>query len=146
MAFFLEPSTWADIGNCTILPGTIGEPSRKMTFMLKVEGTSKTVTREMFVLNQPAISIFNVTGPTSVSKSAGGTPSLEVTGKYMHFTLIKWTSAAGSFTVNSPNQGITNSLSLFIPLSLMQSGYGYTALGVTTCGNEITIGGVTVTQ
>jgi hypothetical protein len=146
MNFLLAPSVYADLNNCTIPAGyNGGNPARKMTFTVKIDNTNKEASTDIWVLNQPNTVITGINGPSSVSKSAGGNPYVTVSGKYFYISNIKWVYNGGSFSAAPPGHDLTStSLSIYIPLSLMQAGQSYTAMGQTTCGKEITLFGVSI--
>jgi hypothetical protein len=144
--FLLNPAVWADLNNCTIPAGyNGGNPARKMTFTVKLDGTNKEASTDIWVLNQPNTVITGINGPSSVSKSAGGNPSVTVNGRNFYISNIKWVYNGGSFTTSPPPHDFAStSLSIYIPLSLMQANTSYTAIGQTTCGKEITLFGVSI--
>jgi hypothetical protein len=116
-----------------------------MTFTVKLDGTTKEANTDIWVLNQPNTTITGINGPSSVSKSAGGNPYVTVSGRNFYISNIKWVYNGGNFTTSPPPHDLAStSLSVYIPLSLMQAGQSYTAMGQTTCGKEITLFGVSI--
>lgn len=143
MGLSLDPLIYSDLNNCNVLPGSLGEPCRKMTFTLKINNTNKSHSQEYFVMNHPTIKITNVNAPQNISISAGGNPYVSVTGKNMFFTQIRWSALnLPSFTVASPTLNLADQMQLFIPLSQMQPNTSYSITGISQCGKETTIGGV----
>jgi hypothetical protein len=147
IAFSLDPAIFADINNCTVLPGSLGEPCRKMTFTLSINGTNKSVSEEYFVRNHPAIVISQVIGNNNISISAGGNPYLDVKGKNMYFTDIKWSSTGELPITTAPPPGtFMSEMRLFIPLSLLLPGKTYAITGISQCNQQTTIGYITTMQ
>ncbi len=145
LTFVLDPSTYAAVSNCTVPSGYGGGPARKFSFIAKVDGTNYADTTECYVFNQPKTTITGTTGSTNVSKSAGGNPAIEVKGKHMFFTQIRWTNSmeATFHTAEAPSLSAT-SISVGIPLSLMVANRTYTATGIGPCGSEVNLFNVTI--
>lgn len=145
MAFNLDPYVYCDLNNCTVIPGTIGEPARKRTFRLWIDGTNKETSAEYFILNHPIMSIHQVTGPTSVSQSAGGNPILDITGKFIYISKIKWITNGHSVITGSSNGGgLTNQLQVTVPLSILLANKTYSIVGETNCGTQVGLGSIQV--
>jgi hypothetical protein len=147
LTFKLDPATYADLNNCTIPDGYGGDqPVRKFKFIAKVDGTSFADTTEAYVFNHPKMATSGTTGATTISKSAGGNPTVKVNGKYMYFTQVRWSDGINpAFHTAAPAMSLdATSVDIFIPLSLMQANTSYSAIGVAPCGKEVTLFGVTI--
>jgi hypothetical protein len=146
LTFVLDPTTYSDVNNCTQPPNYNGGAARKFTFIGKVDGTDISDTTECYVFNQPNTVITGKEGPSQVSKSAGNNPVVTIKGKYFHITQIKWTSLQPTFHTAPPGHSLTSTeLPIFIPLSLMLPNNTYSATGITSCGKEITLFGISIT-
>lgn len=140
-AFVLDAATYSDVNNCTQPAGYGGGAARKFTFIGRVEGTDFADTTECYVFNQPNMTVSGSTGPATVSKSAGGNPTVKVMGKYMYFTKVAW-KASGENVFHTTPQGLSlasTETNIFIPLSLMVANKSYTATGITECGLEVSL-------
>lgn len=154
LIFYLAPKDYCELNNCTVPSGGVhvpARPARKMTFQLKIEGTDIASPRkEFYVINQPNTQVIGTVGGY-FSKSAGGNPYGEVTGKYFHFNKIRWVSSGLQDVHTTPPGHDVNSTSLkvYIPLSVLQAnGNGartYMVYGVTHCDEVINIGQVNIT-
>jgi hypothetical protein len=137
LTFVLNPAVYADVNNCDTPSNYNYGPARKMTFVVKIDGTDWADTTETWVLNHPKTVITSKDGPENVSKSAGGNPYVTIEGKYFYYADIEWTSSQPTFHTAPPAHDLNSTeLPVYIPLSLMQANNTYTAWGVTTCGTK----------
>lgn len=155
LIFYLPPKDFCQLNNCTVpSPGGVNiptRPARKMDFQLKIEGTNVVgAIKSFYVINQPNIQIIGSIGG-NFSKSAGGNPYGEVTGKFFQFKDIKWVSTGLQDVTTAPpaHDFDTQTLKVFIPLgSLQANGNGartYMIYGITHCGDQINIGQINIT-
>ncbi|MBX2920787.1 MAG: IPT/TIG domain-containing protein [Chitinophagaceae bacterium] len=147
LTFKLEPEDYADINNCTIPDGYNGDqPVRKFRFIAKVDGTAFADTTDGYVFNHPKMSISGSNSPGSVSKSAGGNPTVKVTGKYMYFTRVRWSDGLSpAFHTDAPPISMNDTeTSIYIPLSLMLPGRTYNAVAIGPCDLEVPLFGVSI--
>ncbi|MDF2190340.1 IPT/TIG domain-containing protein [Paraflavitalea sp. CAU 1676] len=154
LIFYLPPKDYCDLNNCTVpSPGGVHiptRPARKMTFQLKIEGTDIAgPKKEFYVINQPNTQVVGTVGG-NFSKSGGGNPYGEVTGKFFHFKNIRWSTAGLADVHTSPPAHDVNSTSLkvYIPLSILEA-YGngartYMVYGITSCDEVMAIGQVNI--
>lgn len=155
LVFYLPPTDYCQLNNCTVPPpagvSTPTRPARKMDFQLKIEGTGVVgAHKEFYVINQPNSQIISTIGG-NYSKSAGGNPYGNVTGKYFQFKNIRWVTSGLADVHSAPPAHDLNgtTMQVFIPLGILEANgtgaRGYAVYGITHCDEAIKIGQINIT-
>jgi hypothetical protein len=136
-AFFLPVDEYAEM-NCSDEPDGWG--AREMDFKFRIEGTTKSATRKLYVQYLPAQTASCDLCPSPISKSNGGNAEWKIKGTNMYFTEV-------SFTPNPPCSGSSQSMGIAlepwtdeiiftVPLSLLAIDCGYSVHLKNECGSE----------
>jgi hypothetical protein len=128
--------------------GDNGWNDRAMNFRFSVENTDIENSRTLYVTYLPENSLTSATGPSQVSKLAGGNPFWTVTGDDMYFSHARFVPTCGGATiaeVEIATPGTINSeYQISIPLSLMIENCSYTIHLKTICDEFEVIGSVKI--
>lgn len=123
-----------------------GWGDRPMTFEFFVNGTDKKASRELGVTYLPKSEYYDVTGPSEVSKAAGGVPAWTVTGKNMIYHVARFVPECGHATTATTSIANENTIkseyTIGIPLSLMEANCLYKVYLLTPCDQSKSIGSV----
>lgn len=126
-----------------------GGTGKKRNFKFYIEDQPQSeVTKEYWVFSLPDAEFAGASGPTTVSKAAGGNPEWTVTGKNMFYDKVR-------FIAQQPCTGTVEALTTCtnsfceqfvfgIPLSLLSAGCTYTIVLVDVCGGLKSVGSVKV--
>ena len=123
---------------------------RPIKFKAQVPGTERFEEREYLVKWQPRFEFTGATGPTKVSKSAGGNPFFTITGKNLSYETVTFTPVNCQFASQSQTHTFNSgakfyeSENIYIPLSVLVAGCTYQVTVKTRCGTARLIGQVQV--
>jgi hypothetical protein len=129
-----------------------GNPSyRNVKFKAFIPGTQLMDSAILQLHNLPRVTFTGAAGPATVSKTAGGNPEWNFTGKYMYFDKIRFIpeNCTGQnieiAALSDPLEGKFYSNGFFyIPLSVMLAPCRYRILAVTPCNTFQLLGFVQV--
>jgi hypothetical protein len=122
---------------------------RSLTFTAYVPGTNRMVAKNILVTWQPTDRFYNFSGPTTVSKSAGGPfQQWTINGRNMFFEKVRFTSlncnvTPQEMTISSGN-GFYNSITFDIPLSVLSADCTYNVSLITRCGDVQGVGNIRI--
>jgi hypothetical protein len=119
---------------------------RNFTFYINEQEQSK-VSKEYWVFSLPKPTYGGVTGPTTVSKLAGGNPEWTVTGNNMYYHKVRFTAMSpctGTVEAETTCNGFCDQFIFGIPLSLLTGGCSYNVSLLDICGGVKGIGTVVV--
>lgn len=122
---------------------------RLLPFTAYVPGTNRMVTKDILVNWQPTDRYYNFSGPTTVSKSAGGPiQQWTINGRNMFFEKVRFASlncnvTPQEMTISSGN-GFYNTITFDIPLSVLSANCMYNVSLITRCGDVQGVGNIQI--
>ena len=120
-----------------------GEPGRKVSFKIYIEGTDKLSTRDYFVFNLHNNYTADFMGNFTYSKIAGGNPQINFTGKHMFFLKARFlsqTPGVPHVTIDIPSCSGCSEQFVSIPLSVLVENTSYAVWVMDECGRSKLIG------
>ena len=148
ITFLLDAKKFGE-AKCDPKDPTWGGSGKKRSFKFSLDQVpGSEVAKEYFVFSLPKATYGGATGPTTVSKSLGGTPEWKITGKDMFYNKVRFMAQAPcSGTVEAFTTCTNNFCDEFvfgIPLSLLNADCTYNIALVDDCGTLKQVGSVKV--
>lgn len=147
--FKLDENEFGDPGKCDPIDSYWGGMGKKRTFKFFIQDQPQSeYSKEYWVFSHPKPTYSGASGPTSVSKAAGGNPQWTVTGKNMFYNKVRFTALSGCTGTAEALTTCTNEFCdqfvFGIPLSLLTAGCSYSVSLVDVCGGFKLIGNIAV--
>ena len=121
---------------------------RMLPFKVFTPGTDRYDTTSLFVEWLPKQAYYSYTGPGTVSKTAGGFPTWNITGKNMSYKTARFTSTNCNLTPTevaiSHNGTFYNDGSFPIPLAQLYDNCSYTVALISHCNTVRNIGTIKI--
>jgi hypothetical protein len=149
VSFILDANEFGDPSKCEPKDAYWGGTGKKRSFKFYLEGhPDSEVSKEYWVFSLPKPTYGGASGPTTVSKAAGGNPQWTVTGKNMFYNKVRFTAMQPCTGFIEAETTCTNEFCdqfvFGIPLSLLTAACSYNVALVDVCGGFKTVGTITV--
>lgn len=134
---------------CTPVDPVFGMPGQVKNFKLSIDGVQGAeVSRPFFIHNLPQAQYIGATGPTELSKSAGGNPFWTITGKNMTYHKVNFAAQSpctgSSGEISTLCNSFCDEFNIYVPLSLLTAGCTYNILLINVCGATQLAGSVKI--
>jgi hypothetical protein len=149
VTFELDAEEFGDPSKCEPKDSYWGGTGQKRNFKLYIDGQPQSeVSKEYWVFSLPKPVFGGATGPTSWSKSTGGTPEWTVTGRNMFYNKVRFSAVSPCTGFVEAETTCTNEFceqfKFGIPLNLLTGGCSYNISLKDVCGGFKSVGTIVI--